>query len=170
MKKIIILLLLITSQVFASNATVNNVELLGGVESTSTLTVPEGNSSAYFTIICGTNNITIGNFIPCSKNGTPYQVTTGKTFKSIKLCFWANTTNDGLQIVSATAPIANNAASLTGGVFESGVTATYVHTSGPTSNVWTCSSNSFDFASSTYAGVELNAVAIVGVMILGKEI
>jgi hypothetical protein len=83
-------------------------------------------SNRVFTITCGgTGGQTSTNFYPCYKDGTAYAVTSGKKAYCFDQTCAGATVNLPYQLVSATAAIAENVGSLTGGVYQGGATQKY---------------------------------------------
>lgn len=166
---LMLLSLLLSNVASGATAQVNNIIQWGGVENTSTLTIPESNSDGYFAVYGG-GTLTAGNFAPLYKNGTAYQVTGGTTFKAVKICVVADSSVQKVQIVSDTDAITQNDSALTAGVFQFGATGVYgLLTGSGGSNNWQCYSSSFSIAASRYAGYQGAGAVGYGVIVIGKE-
>lgn len=164
-------LVLCSTSVFAATGSgnISNVLNLGGVSKETNLTINEPNSQGYFTLYGGNSAPTAGNYIPLYKDGTAYQVGSGKTFKVIKICYFNSTGAVGFQLVAATAPIANDAATITGGVYMNGVASLYPMRS-EAANVYTCFGTTYSIAQNLYVGLQQNTGTPHSVLVVGKEI
>lgn len=89
-----------------------------------------------FTIQCGNQNSTALHYQPCYKNGVAFSVATGHIAYCSSLIAQAAGASITVQLVSATASFASDAAGpLTGGVFEGGAASTFPHTTSTTAGV-----------------------------------
>lgn len=148
---------------------VNNLLGLGGVGSNlPSLIIPEGNSQGYFSIH-GANTPTAGRFQQFVKNGVAYQVTAGKTFRSVAVISCVAGAGALFQLASGTAAVGDDAAALTGGVYQMGSSGKYGHHS-TTSNVPQIYSYLYDFAAATYPCFQAGSNLAYWVCLIGKEI
>jgi hypothetical protein len=192
MKHLLLLALLIPTSSFAGNGSgnVSATAMFGNIGATNisdpgSATVPEsyiGASSgpSYFMLHASSNNQTTGanSFFPFYRDGVLYQVGNGagsvKTY-CVSLQWWASATNSSFQIVSATATFANNASSLTGPIYEGGVSGVGMHNSlgapimqneGITFTFGTGSNS----VTHTWPGVQINVVSTgMSIHLLCKE-
>ena len=184
MKLLLILALLVPTFGFAANGSgnVSSVAQLGGI-SMATSQIPTGGlllpdasigaAGGYFMLAAGAKNNTArtaDNFYPFYKNGVAYQVTAGKTAYCSQLVAIDDTGNSRIQLVSGTASIAWDAATVTGAVYEGGFTTGYVHASG--NGAWIPSVNQilYAFGASTFPGVQESGTRVIGITLMCKEL
>lgn len=150
----------------SGSGNVSNVLQWGGTDTTSNLIIPEANTQTYFALFSGSNG-SGGNYMPLCKNGVAYQVPAGKTFKVVSVTVMGGASNATMQLVTATSAIAQNASTLTGGVFQTGAATSYAYAvaSGFTPVHF---AYPYDFAASTFAGVQSSSFS--GCMVVGKEV
>lgn len=150
---------------------VSNVLGLGGAPSSTTasnLTIPENNSQGYFTLYMGKGG-TVSDYYILYKNGTAYQVTSGKTCYVVGIGMNAPGSGNNIQLISATAPFADGASSITGGVYQGGASGNYPVLQGA-AGTWVYYPTTFQFAASTYAGIQAGGTANpYGVYVICKE-
>ncbi len=167
----LILLLAISQSAFAATLQTNNVTSLGGVANTSDLTIPEGNSQGYFSLYGGGNALSQDRYTGFYKNGSAYQVTTGKTFQVSKICSTSSSTNVFWQLVSSTVAIAfNTGTALTSGVYQSGAATQYLIRSTSVALQYQCFDTTYAFTSLVYPGFQVNSAIDINVILTGKEI
>jgi hypothetical protein len=176
MKNIILALtLLVSVNVFAASGSgnVSNVITMGGNNTADNLVIPEANTQGYFSLYSTPAGAaaagTMGVFY---KNGTPYQVTAGKTCKVVKVYFYSsNASSNQFQFVSATASFANGAstASLTGPIYQGGAAGNYVFSNPNTQFVSSTYSANYDFPASSYVGYVGGTGGLL-IILLAKEI
>lgn len=168
MKKFILALFLVSQFALAGTAQVNSVVNMGGIENSSTSTMPlekvGAASGDFVSLKAGFDTgaaTTAGNFYPFYKNGTPYQVPVGKSFHVTKTCSESpGGSNLYWQMVSDTASISfDQAGALTSGTYESGAAARYSNRTHFTAATWECSSFPYVFAASTYPAIQIGTGA-----------
>lgn len=167
----------------ASLPPAGNVVSIGGVGTGDALTLPEGNSSGYFQLFCNpsvaASSIANGNAIRCHKNGTFYQVTTGKTFHSVKICAVSSNASAaaGFQMFYTGTSFSDNASSLTSPSFMFGASCKnnspigLIAPANASSAAWQCYGVDFAVPANQYVGYEecQNTTGHT-VIITGKEI
>lgn len=177
MKSIILSLVFLVAsnaQAASGSGNVSNIIQYGGANAfTGNMNVPVPSTATTITLWCASNSTSAGRFNPCSKNGTPYQVPVGKTFNVVRVCTssgFANTGGSGfIQLVTATAAISTGAASLTGGVYQSGQSGEYTMTAKAAVFDMACIDGQFQMAASTYAGYQQSTTGWQQVTIFGYE-
>lgn len=173
MKYIVALMFLLTSSAFAASGSsaISNTVSFGGVNTVDNLSILEPNTQGYFTIWAGSNTYTAGNFSYFLKDGTPYQVTAGKTLKVVKICMESATASESCQLVSSTASIAfNTSTALTGGIFQGGAAGQYVMEADTTAHAFRCFSETYSIPASAFVGYQCGTSTFHQFMIVGKEI
>lgn len=169
MKYLLLLTLLIPGVAKAANGSgnVSAVVTLGGVNANSgSLNVPEAAlggtaGSTYFELIFSflANTVNSGSAYAFVKNGTTYQVPSGKTAVCTAMISQAGTnTNAPFQLFSNSVSFANNTAtgSLTGSqVYEAGPgnSTQCGHYTSPTANVPVNESLIYSFSATTFPGI-----------------
>ena len=157
MKTLLLLLSLISPPSFAAtpgavpSVTVSAPGANTGSVSISPAMLSGTGVNGIFSLYVG-GTLTAGNYYPLYRNGVAYQVTSGKTaycFDITSLC--TNASYSG-QLFSATASFASGAASITGGVYQCGVTPGYCIVSSPTASTTTVVPGVYSFGSGTYPG------------------
>jgi hypothetical protein len=170
MKNLICLVLLLMSgSSFALPSGSQNALQLGGIVNSDNLVIPEANSQGYFTLYTNDGTKTGTHYGAFYKNGVAYQVTAGKTFQVTKICIATVAANTTFQLMSATASFAENAASVTGGVYQSGVAAGNSLQS-TAANTYVCYGSTYSFAASTYPGFGAGGTTNYYLAVTGKEI
>src|ERR1700676_4640624 len=109
-----------------SSGNVNNIVGLGGVDTSSNLTIPEANAQGYFSLSFGTGTAA-GSFSPFFKNGVLYQVTNGKTCVVVHVIVTGPTAANSVQLVHSLTTFTFNAGSITSGAYQGGAAAQYVY-------------------------------------------
>jgi ribosomal protein L21 len=145
---------------------------IGGIDSVGGGIIVPANDTTYFAIFAGVLSSSTGNFYPFYKNGTQYQVTTGKTCRveQINLCSTANT-NLELQLVSSLTSYAQNAASITSGTYQGGAVSISAMNTGPTANVFRLFQVPYEFGALSYPGFQaLNNTQAYRVILICREI
>lgn len=176
MKNIIgLLMVFLSTQAFAASGSgnISNVLTLGGVNATDGLNISEPNAQGYFTIYSSNNGgATLNNFYQFFKEGVSgqYQVTSGKTFKAVRICVMGAAANMFMQLASSTASFTQGAASLTSPIYQGGATMSYPMFSHPTAYVWQCFGSTYAFTSTTYPASQIGTANYFAIHILGKEI
>jgi hypothetical protein len=136
------------------------------------LVVP-GPTSEVFTLYAGTlSNGGSNVHYPFYKNGSKYQVTSGKRFIVSSIRHYVGSANGGFQLVSATATFSDATASgsLTGGVFQFGAAATYGMTGHQTAKTLMVEAMRYVFAAQTWPGVQFaDNTQIYQVFVTGSE-
>ena len=177
--KFLLLFLFLSVNCFAGDGSKQSTNIvgLGGIYSASqppNLTVAETNTQGYVTLIANTNgNATGGNYFPFYKNGVLYQVPAGSSFHVTRFCYTSHATGEAVQLVTATATFAINAASLTGGVYMFG-TATanggYLQNGIVSADVPMCWDFPYTFAASTWPGFQAEGGATsYSMYVTGRE-
>lgn len=144
---------------------VSNVVGLIGAQSATTVApqviasfgIPAGVS--VFSIYAGdwTASVTSGNFYPFYKNGSAYQVSSGKTATCFNITMLINGSGS-IQLMSATASFAFNASSVTGGVYQGGASGRAVITNGSfTGGIPLTIPGTYQFTSLTYPGYQVGS-------------
>jgi hypothetical protein len=111
--------------------------------------------TTWFGLDCSEINPTTSRFFACYKNGSQYQVTSGKTLSCPIVTFSNTGTSQNFQFVSDTAAF-DNAAALTSGTYQTGSSAAYAYASSATATVEKNDTNlSFQWTSERYVGVQL---------------
>jgi hypothetical protein len=153
-----LLLGLISSAAFAAtpgNAPILTIAAPG--QNSQSLSIPLSSLSGtgvngVFSLYMG-QGVTGGDFYILYKNGVAYQVPSGKSAYCFNVTAGDSTT--GLfQLASATASFSNGAASITGGVYQCGVSGVSCLAAGPTAYVAGAVSSSYVFASNTFPAVD----------------
>lgn len=158
MKTLFVLLFLGLLQhgvVFGANGSgnVTSVKTMGGVDSVNGGINMPNTDTTYFTLWGSVNSSATGNYYVFYKNGTQYQVTTGKTCRCEDWGFLSAATNNlQLQLVSSLTSWAQNAASLTSGTYQGGAAGVYPINTGPTANVWRIMHFPYEFVALSYPG------------------
>lgn len=130
---------------------VSNILNVGGAGTVpAPLMIPEANSQGYFCLYGG-GNVTNNGFGPLVKNGVAYQVPNGKTCKVVGGIFACSAAGDTFQLCSATSTIAQQAGSLTGGVYQGGAAAISCIVTAAAS-IPTVMGITYSFAQNTFAG------------------
>lgn len=140
---------------------------LGSTSSAAPITIPESSLSGttgWFTIIAeGTPGA--GNYEPFYKDGVAYQVSGGVKAVCISMSYTTSATTDGFQLMSATASFARGASSVTGGVYENGVSGEYYHYAAVAHQLVN-TNFMYRFGASTYPGIQASSGAVKVLAIL----
>ena len=150
---ITLLVFLISSIAFGATAQVNSVYGVGQVDTASGATVPIGDKSLLGFTINGAVT-TSGYCAPLLLNGVAYQVPSGKTLRIIRTIQASASGANQWEYASATATFAWNTApaSLTGPVYETGVSNNYSRFSPSTTYTWIGDSVIHEFTQNTWPG------------------
>jgi hypothetical protein len=129
---------------------------LGGVDEYPGSITVSSTDVSYFTISATVLSSATGNFYPFYKNGTQYQVTTGKTARceQINIIVGANT-NLALQLVSSQTVYAQNAGSITSGTYQGGAVGIYAMNTSGTANKPRVLQNIYEFIALSYPGIQV---------------
>jgi len=156
---------------------IGNVEEIGQT-STPSIFMPTTNPHSLFALYCSPGSVSDGHFYPFYKNGTAYSLASNRYFHVLAIMFEDHGTQDGGQLCTATAAITAGASTLTGGVYQTGVSANSVSgsyafesslvASGKprTYNIpWTMGSAS----TTVYAGAQFQGSTVVHCIVIGYE-
>lgn len=145
--------------------------VLGNTDSTSGLLIDENNSNGYFSICAGGVPGTAGFVYPFYKNGAIYSVTASLKFKVRSMMYFGLTTaTNMLQLMSDTVTFSEGAAvgTLTAPKYQFGVSGTYgmpITASG----AWVRMGLTYEFAATTFPGIQIGQLAFASVVLIGKE-
>ena len=165
---ILSLALLISAPSFAAYVPANGAPAIGlgatGAANAPLSTVPLGQVSAssqqIFSLFVG-GSMTSGNFYPLYKNGTAYQVPSGKTAYCFNIRSSSETGAIRWQIVSDTVAISwNQSSALTSGLFQGGATAQLPLRTGTTANVPYVNPGVFSVAQNRYMAIQINTTLV----------
>jgi hypothetical protein len=175
MKFLLPILFLVSSLSFAASGSgnVSDVIGLGGIELTSTLTIPEANTDGYFTLYGG-GSPGAGTFGLFFKNGsaTGYKPTGGMKFKGIRVCGMSpGTASTGFQVTSSTTCPAFGDATITGGTptYMAGAINRYALATAA-ANTWACYSTTFEIADTYCATYQWQSAGQAFIIYTGKEV
>lgn len=156
MKFLITLALLFSTAAFAGNGSgnVSNVIGLGGFGATPTVRsyagIPAG--AVVFSVFAGdlVNIVTANAAYPFYKNGSLWQVASGKTATCFNITSYQGAALYW-ELLSATATFSPNTAtaSLTSPLYETGSATKYAHFQGGVSNVWAAGPGTYQFPAAT---------------------
>jgi hypothetical protein len=153
-----------------SSGNVSNIVGLGGVDTSSNLTIPEANSQGYFSLNASGLAVSVGNVSPFYKNGVLYQVTSGKTCVVVHVIFTsADSSGNSMQLMHSLTTFATNAttASLTSPVYQGGGAGNYVYFN-TAAYVPTSAATMYNFPSVSYPGYQ-NGATGSSVILICKE-
>jgi len=137
--------------------------LLGGANGVSGgAAIAESSLSTYFTLNAGTQSSGANTYYVFYKNGTAYQVSSGKTAYCVSISSTSSSPFNTYQLVSSTTSWSNNVGSLPAtAVYSCGGSNSYCLGTGTAAFAFNVMGATYQFSALTYPGIEVNQASTV---------
>lgn len=144
---------------------------IGGTDGFPAPISMQNTDTTYFMINAGVITATSNNFYPFYKNGTQYQVTTGKTARCEVMVYSSGAgSNLQFQLVSSLTSYAQNAASITSGTYSQGAAGISSFNTHPTAGTMKAEAIVYEFAALSYPGIQGLSANNYSVQLFCREI